>query len=796
MKASDLRVWLDAEGSQRDFDYEPGLARYVAEQASALWKAAPEAVQAIALSPELPRPGSLDPLLGSGPLHWKGPTPPSPLPSLYHVMSPFDQGGAEGDELVPLQRIWPSWARQRPVRTVVSLHDLTPLVLRDHYLEPNARFAAAYLARLDLLRTADQVLAASEATAADAVELIGMDESRITVVGTGAPLQTSSLVGSATGGRELLRLSIPEVREGFLLYAGGDEYCKNQDGMIDAYGRLSRSTRAKHQLVIASKLNPKRAVEIQAQAGRLGIDSADLLMIGDVEDHFRAALYRSCALFVFPSLYEGAALPLLEAMSCGAPVAASRAGSLPEILGDERATFDPSDAVEIAECVERTLADSDQLDALRESSMRRAELHSWQRVAERTLDGYERALSAGGRPTPKRERRRLAVFTPWPPEPSGVATHSRRLVEELLAYADVDVIVADEGGGEDYDRSLAPAVELHPAAHFERLREVRGYDRILYALGNSHFHVHAYKALMSSPGMVLVHDVRLTQLYGAVDSAMNSSASGWMREKLREMYGDRVPREELDRIPNLVTENKYSIMMTREIQARAEGILVHSRHAVESLKMDCEVGTLPARAEIVSHGIPNPLSQAKGAPSRDAPVVLSCGHFGLVKGLDAMVHAFALLVSERPGARLRLVGHLGDYDREYMHTLASRLGIADSVELHGRVDDGDYWRLLSSADVAVQLRFWSNGEASGAVADCLAARIPTIVSDIGWFKELPAGVALRVPQYCPADRLAEEMARAIDDKDLRAEMRAAQDEYVAAHSFAEVAKRYAQLLAL
>jgi glycosyltransferase involved in cell wall biosynthesis len=736
-------------------------------------------------------------------------------------MSPFERRRHDPERLVALERVWPEWARRDPVKTVVSVHDLAPLVLR--YRHP--AHAAEYESRRELMRSADVVLASTDATAADVERLLGVEESRIMVVGVGAPAEAAALIGSATGGRELLRMSFPAVRDGFLLYVGGEEPNENLDAMLAAYARFPRKVRSRHQLVVVGGLDPRRIRGALARARNAGVKVGELLgrpqqqlLLGDVPDHFRGAMLRSCALFVRPTLNEGAGLPLLEAMACGAAVAASNTGSAPEILGDERAAFDPTDPDSIADRLERTLADPEELESLRERSRRRVAEFTWERVAERTVEGYERALGGGVRsamrrlrhavripapripapqrrgPAPGRARPRLAILTPWTPQPTGVATHSRRLVEQLTAYADVDVIVEEER--EDYDRSLAPAVELHTAADLERLREVRGYDRVIHALGNSEFHVFAYEALMSSPGTVLAHDVRLTQLYGAAATSMNSSGPDWMLAKLRKMYGDRVPREELERIPDVVTENKYSILMSGEVQERADEILVHSRHALEAMKMEPGAEQLSAPAEIVPHGIPEPLSIASGAPNRDAPVLVSCGHFGLVKGLDAMLNAFALVASERPGARLRLVGQLGDYDREYMEMLSSGLGVADSVELHGRVDQAEYWRLLSSADVAVQLRFWSNGEASGAVADCLAARVPTIVSDIGWFSELPDRVALRVPPFCDAERLAREMLRAVDDQELRSEVAAALEGYVAENSYAEVAKRYAQVLAL
>ncbi|HSD22922.1 MAG TPA: glycosyltransferase, partial [Solirubrobacterales bacterium] len=102
--------------------------------------------------------------------------------------------------------------------------------------------------------------------------------------------------------------------------------------------------------------------------------------------------YRACELFIFPSLYEGAGLPILEAMSCGAPVVASGTSAIPELLGDPAATFDPADPADIARCISEVLASPATLEALRRSSRAQVALHTWERVAKRTVEGYERAL--------------------------------------------------------------------------------------------------------------------------------------------------------------------------------------------------------------------------------------------------------------------------------------------------------------------------------------------------------------------------------------------------------------------
>ena len=148
-----------------------------------------------------------------------------------------------------------------------------------------------------------------------------------------------------------------------------------------------------HQLVIACNLAP--APQVQPPDLRSSTSESsrrNLVLTGFVPDRELAALYRACELFVFPSLYEGAGLPILEAMTCGAPVAASGTSAIPELLGDLEATFDPADPADIARCVREVLDSPAMLDALRERSTEQVALYTWERVARRTIEGYERAL--------------------------------------------------------------------------------------------------------------------------------------------------------------------------------------------------------------------------------------------------------------------------------------------------------------------------------------------------------------------------------------------------------------------
>jgi glycosyltransferase involved in cell wall biosynthesis len=392
-------IWLSALGAQSSTSTGRGIARYIVDHALAVVERAPGAVGSIRFSPALPFPEAFRSLDGSGLVAIRANEEPPAPPAVFHVMSPFE--GIYGYKNIAglgFEDLWPPFARQKNVCTVVTLHDLIPMVMHEHYLDGRSFETATYTARLGLIRAAQQVLTNSERTAADALEYLGIPEERITVIGSGVSNELSSLVASRAKAERFLREAVPKIRSRFLLYVGGDDYRKNIEGLIRAYGLLSPELRGNFQLVIVCKMLWARRMDLKQYARSRGIRGRDLVLTGFVPDRVLAALYRSCELFVFPSLYEGAGLPILEAMSFGAPVAASATSSIPEILGDLEATFAPNDPAVIAACLSRVLTSPSELEALQRRSRERFPLFTWDRVADRTLEGYERALSLAARP--------------------------------------------------------------------------------------------------------------------------------------------------------------------------------------------------------------------------------------------------------------------------------------------------------------------------------------------------------------------------------------------------------------
>lgn len=177
-------------------------------------------------------------------------------------------------------------------------------------------------------------------------------------------------------------------------------------------------------------------------------------------------------------------------------------------------------------------------------------------------------------------------------------------------------------------------------------------------------------------------------------------------------------------------------------------------------------------------------------------MVVSLGVISDVKGLAALIDAFALLARDQPAARLVIAGAAEDEQvmrwREYARARAPRA----QIEIRSWLSSEHYSALLREADLAVQLRLTNNGEASAAIADCLSAGLPTVTGDVGWAAELPSDVVSRVPLVAGPAALGDRMRELLLDQSARRALSAAAIDYARANSFARVAGAYLDVLEL
>ncbi|HEV2945073.1 MAG TPA: glycosyltransferase [Solirubrobacteraceae bacterium] len=786
-------VCLDAQGAQSPHHHDRGIARYVVEHVRALHRARPEVLHSVLLNPTLPLTGNMDWLLGDDRLAWstgdrRVVRRPTRSPAIYHVMSPFELQRT-------LEELWPVWARGFDVRTVVTLYDLIPLVFPEHYLrDPVIR--TRYQTRAELVRRADQVLAISQTTAEDAIERLGVDPDRVSVIDAGATEKFSHMYDSPAAAWTVLGASLRSIRPGYMLYVAGFEFRKNLERLIAAYGLLTPELRSSHQLVIACRMLPSEAELLRTWAAQAGIDEQELVITGYVTDAELGALYHACTLFLFASIYEGSGLPILEAMSCGAPVVASNTSTASEILGDLEATFDPYEPAVIADCIAGVIDSPSTLKTLVERSHRRVAAYTWEGVAERSLQAYEN-LTKSRPSTGRRRRARIALVTPWPPERSGIADYNLRLARELGKTVDVDVVVSDSL--KHYAPPQERGVRLVPSDSFRVAEALRHPDRVVYCMGNSSFHRHVYELLRERPGAVVAHDVRLTGFYGwFAGQERPEDAAGRLAERIEALYGPRLPAAVLDGPPpSWEQQAALGIYMTREIQQYAEEVFVHSRYALDVLELDR--GTLDRQVPVavLPFGVPETGTRIRSFRALgDAPLIVSVGVVSEVKGLADLITAVALVASDRKQLRLVIAGPGEKDELQRWRDFALSTAPDMNVEIPGHLSADHYVGLLSEADIAVQLRTLSNGEASAAVADCLAAGLPTVATDSGWASELPRdAISLVAPDSAPIS-LADRLEQLLGDEQAREDLSEGALEHARSCSFSRVAEAYLRALQL
>jgi glycosyltransferase involved in cell wall biosynthesis len=301
------------------------------------------------------------------------------------VLQPFALASRGVDLVHSLAYVLPAaWSGP----SVVTILDLS-FVLFPERFRPWNRYYLKLFTRLSA-RRADRVIAISENTSRDAMRLLGLDERKVQVIYCGVdaafhPLDTRDI--------EAYRRA-QGLPEQFILFVGTIEPRKNIAGVIDAYGYLSRQWRPSAgkmpDLVIAGARGWYYE-EVYRKVEQLGLAS-HVHFTGYAPAEHLPLLYNAAEAFVYPSLYEGFGLPVLEAMACGAAVVTSNTSSLPEVIGDAGLTVDPHDSEQIGDAILQVLTDRELREHMRARAMERAASFTWARTAQETVAVYRQVL--------------------------------------------------------------------------------------------------------------------------------------------------------------------------------------------------------------------------------------------------------------------------------------------------------------------------------------------------------------------------------------------------------------------
>jgi glycosyltransferase involved in cell wall biosynthesis len=272
----------------------------------------------------------------------------------------------------------------RVCATVLTVHDVIPLV-RPDLCPPD--FLEFFRRNFDrALGTATHVVTVSEHSRSDLLATCGVDSGKVTSIHE----PVSPLFQPGPNSDDAKMLERLRLQAGFILSVGAIDRRKNLGRLLDAY-RLIQGDRLELPTLVLVGSPSGDGLDIAAEVQRRGLTGA-VRALGRVPDETLAALYRQARVFVFPSLYEGFGLPVVEAMASGTPVVASSASSIPEVAGSAAILVNPEDPGEIASALIRVLADEGLRTSLVERGLAQVRQFSLARQGERLCDLYRRII--------------------------------------------------------------------------------------------------------------------------------------------------------------------------------------------------------------------------------------------------------------------------------------------------------------------------------------------------------------------------------------------------------------------
>jgi len=371
-----VKYCLDARSATNHF---PGIGRYISNLARALNEQLEPDEKLILLS---------DP---SRPSTWTLPASQENVKNIETNVSPFslqqqwripkilkEQGA---DLYHSPYYLMPYFSR---LPTVVTIHDLIPQLFPE-YFSSKTRILSSWLKQVAMKR-ADMIVTDSEATQLDVLQRYGYPPRKVTAV----PLAADGRFQPQSEA-EIRRIKqtyrLPDV---YLLYLGINKPHKNLPLLVQAYSNIATRHESAPPLIIAGVWD-NRYPEAKHLAAQSPVNNK-FHFLGPIPHDDLAALYTGALFFIFPSLYEGFGLPVIEAMACGTAVICAKSSSLIEVTADAALTFNPHQPAELMAQIELFLDRPALIKEYEGRGLQQAQTFSWQKTAAATLDCYRLLL--------------------------------------------------------------------------------------------------------------------------------------------------------------------------------------------------------------------------------------------------------------------------------------------------------------------------------------------------------------------------------------------------------------------
>ena len=623
----------------------------------------------------------------------------------------------------------PSWAanllQDDEVFKVALFYDLIPLDIPERYLA-DAGVRTDYLSCLAWLRRYDVFAAISKFSGDGLAQQAGTAAEKIYVSGVAVRRSLEPPPGV---------VPLPRADRRHIVFAGGGDPRKNPESAIRAHAR-SRAGKTGFPLQVVGNYEPSTRDHLRRLYAEEGGRATQLVFKDHLTDEALRELYREALLTIVASRAEGFSIPIVESGAAGTPALVSDVGAHPELVGDPAARFDPDDHDRLAGMIDHLIADEPAWERIRAAQADTWRGYTTERVGERFMTGLlARAPTRVKAPAVSRKARpTIGFLTPLPPAASGVASYSAYTLEVLARHADVHV----------FTPSLAPSPvkgvkSIAGMEHAEYAH--RALDGMISVIGNSDHHLEIVDHLLQHGGAAIAHDARMINFYTLLHGPKRAL------EVARRELGRDVDSKTL--MGWLHDQRTLPVLFLSEIARAASPLFVHSRITADVISE--LYGAKPVLLPFaLSNGID--LRRAEKAQreaarrrlgwSSDDIVLATFGIVSADKAPEVLIWAMKML--DDWGVRVRVsfcgAAQPGTGMRERIEALAAELDLEDRILIASdNVPRDEFVDQLFACDIGVQLRTYNMGALSGAVNDCIAAALPSVVSaNLGQAMDAPS----------------------------------------------------------
>lgn len=602
-----------------------------------------------------------------------------------------------------------------PSNKLLLFYDLIPYLFPNIYLTPNRTVKKDYLYRLKNVFEANHIFAISETTKNDLTNFLNINPDRVTSI-NGALIDNDSL--ETVQGNYRFSKGRP-----FILFPTGDEYRKNNEKTVKAFLNFNKKQNNKFNIILTSTFRE----DMKEQLFKLSSDAEKhVIFTNNISDKELQWLYQNAELVVFPPLYEGLGLPILEAVQYSKKIVASDIRVFKEISETAFYYCNPHDIEDIEKTMSHAFKDTRFVK--KQEYKKITQEYTW----ENTVNKFVNTLKDIGK---EQEviKYNIAIVGPSVEGYSAIARYIETIYPAISEIANVDIYFDKGLTQRSFRESFLPYITTYKPIQKLNDQIYKNYNIIIYNIGNSEFHIETLKKALILPGIIILHDI---QLKGMLEFAKQNNL----------LPQERIHQEVLlEKTVNSDSQISYNTSIVNS----SLGIIVHSEYA-KNIITEKLLFNIPLRK------IDLPVSSInKEIKLKEKKITIGlAGIIDKVKGMDIFI---------------KLLNHVKDENVEFKvfgydfsntaHNAYSSLLEKDNCTFLTNLSDFEFQNELQSLDLLINVREHYSGETSLTCIEAFKYAVPVIVKDIGWYSEIADNAVFKVKQENDVLRIVDKIIK-------------------------------------